>query len=68
MSMDVNKLEEVLRATLTPNQREQAEQQLNEVSANQDRRNDHVHRFNVIKCRTIIDLIWLSDMDKICVA
>lgn len=32
--MDVNKLVEVLRATLVPNQREQAEQQLNEVSRN----------------------------------
>ena len=30
--MDVNKLVEVLRATLVPTQREQAEQQLNEVS------------------------------------
>ena len=32
--MDVNKLVEVLRATLVPAQREQAEQQLNEVSEN----------------------------------
>ena len=32
--MDINKVIEVLRATLAPDQREQAEQQLNEVSTN----------------------------------
>ena len=32
--MDVNKLVEVLRATLQPDQREEAERQLNEVKKN----------------------------------
>lgn len=35
--MDVNTLVEVLRATLVPDQREQAEQELNKVSENMGR-------------------------------
>ena len=47
--MDINKLVEVLRATLVPDQREQAEQQLNEVSQSCQNFQDGCRNFDKIK-------------------
>ncbi len=46
--MDINKLVEVLRATLVPDQREQAEQQLNEVSQTYQNFQDGCQNFDKI--------------------
>ena len=44
--MDISNLVEVLRATLVPDQREQAEQQLNEVGISG-------HVFNMASCQNM---------------